>query len=82
VVCHASRSQTSEGRFEKGFLVEETSAGANFTAGLVHRYCGKGHALKITGLVFWASSGYYPNIRPTHLKPRILSVDKIDDVPV
>lgn len=67
----------------KGFLVGGTSAGANFTAGLAHRYHTQYTAdkPKITGLVFWAGSWCHPDVRPAHLKPLILSVDEIDDAP-
>ena len=65
----------------KGFLVGGTSAGANFTAGLAHRYQEQQLEPKITGLVFWAGSWCHPDVRPPHLKPWILSVDEIDDAP-
>ncbi|KAF1846183.1 alpha/beta-hydrolase [Cucurbitaria berberidis CBS 394.84] len=68
---------------ESGFLVGGTSAGANFTAGLAHRYhvqAVKGKP-KITDLVFWAGSWCHPDVRPEHLRPSILSVDEIDDAP-
>jgi acetyl esterase/lipase len=68
----------------KGFLVGGTSAGANFTAGLAHRYHHSPPsptAPPITGLVFWAGSWCHPDVRPTPLKPYILSVDEIDDAP-
>ncbi|KAH7377402.1 Alpha/Beta hydrolase protein [Pyrenochaeta sp. MPI-SDFR-AT-0127] len=68
---------------EKGFVVGGTSAGANFTAGLAHRYMAQEITTKpkITGLVFWAGSWCHPDVRPLHLKPYILSVDEIDDAP-
>lgn len=67
----------------KGFLMGGTSAGANFTAGLAHRYRAKymANKPKITGLVFWAGSWCHPDVRPAHLKHLILSVDEIDDAP-
>lgn len=67
----------------KGFLVGGTSAGANFTAGLAHRYRDQKLATKtkISGLVFLAGSWCHPDVRPPHLKPYILSVDDIDDAP-
>ncbi|KAF2622401.1 alpha/beta-hydrolase [Macroventuria anomochaeta] len=65
----------------RGFIVGGTSAGANFTAGLAHRYRDEGLAPRITGLIFWAGSWCHPDVRPAHLKPRILSVDEIDDAP-
>lgn len=68
----------------KGFLIGGTSAGANFTAGLAHRYHFAPPSSKcprITGLVFWAGSWCHPDVRPAHMKPYILSVDEIDDAP-
>ncbi|CAO2649792.1 Nn.00g010840.m01.CDS01 [Neocucurbitaria sp. VM-36] len=68
---------------KKGLLLGGTSAGANFTAGLAHRYCARyfDGSPKITGLVFWAGSWCHPDVRPPHLRPHILSVDEIDDAP-
>lgn len=65
----------------KGFLIGGTSAGANFTAGLAHWYREEGPAPKTTGLIFWAGSWCHPGARPAHPRPRILSVDEIDDAP-
>ncbi|KAH7092608.1 Alpha/Beta hydrolase protein [Paraphoma chrysanthemicola] len=68
----------------KGFLVGGTSAGANFTAGLVHRYKHSPPSPAsplITGLIFWAGSWCHPDVRPSHMEPYILSVDEIDDAP-
>ncbi|KAH5125483.1 hypothetical protein HBH71_007400 [Parastagonospora nodorum] len=69
---------------KKGFLVGGTSAGANFTAGLAHRYHHSPpspSSAPITGLAFWAGSWCHTDVRPAHLKPYIFSVDEIDDAP-
>lgn len=67
----------------KGLLLGGTSAGANFTAGLAHRYRDQkqGGDPDVTGLVFWAGSWCHPDVRPALLKPYILSIDEIDDAP-
>lgn len=79
--CTTAAKDILKVELTEGFLVGGTSAGANFTAGLAHRYREQGLSPKITSLVFWAGSWCHPDVRPAHLRSRILSVEEIDDAP-
>ena len=70
----------------KSFILGGTSAGANFTAVLAHRYHHTPPSLPhphppLTSLLFLAGSYCHPAVLPPHLLPHILSVNEVTSAP-